>query len=309
MSALILIHFVHRSVQLAFETDFATHRHNSLGVLWKATSAIPKSGIQKLVADSLVGAHAFAHRIDVGAIPLAEVGNLVDEGDLAGQHCVAGILDHLSASDIQDENRVSLPHEGVIQSPHDFPSLGIIHAAHNAIGFHEIHNRITFLQELWIVCDLKWNFRLRTNCIAHFMTRSNWHGALDHDGLHRRLRIQSFQFNSDVIRNLEHIFQICTSIISAWRSNADENDCRIAICHVSICCERKSSRMRIALNHFGQTRFIDWTFAFSQSRNLCFIDIQASHMISHVCKASTCDKSDISSSNHRDVHRFFLLML
>jgi hypothetical protein len=54
--------------------------------------------MQELVADALVHADPLGHLLDVGAELFAEVGDLVDEGDLHGEEGVGGVLDQLGGA-------------------------------------------------------------------------------------------------------------------------------------------------------------------------------------------------------------------
>jgi hypothetical protein len=48
--------------------------------------------VQKLRADAVVEPHAARHLLHVGADLLAQVGNLVDEGDLGGEEALEAYL-------------------------------------------------------------------------------------------------------------------------------------------------------------------------------------------------------------------------
>ena len=67
-------------------------------VLGKAGAAVAGTGVEELRADAVVEADAVRHLLHVGAGLLAQVGDLVDEGDLGGQEGVGGILDELGAA-------------------------------------------------------------------------------------------------------------------------------------------------------------------------------------------------------------------
>ena len=65
----------------------------------------PMPGLQELRPDPVVQAHPARDLDDVGAGLLADVGDLVDEGDLRGQEGVGGELDHLRAGDVGAHER------------------------------------------------------------------------------------------------------------------------------------------------------------------------------------------------------------
>ena len=64
-------------------------------VLREARAAIAGPGMQELRADALVEPDALRDLLHVGAGLLAEIGDLVDEGDLHRQERVGRILDQL----------------------------------------------------------------------------------------------------------------------------------------------------------------------------------------------------------------------
>src|SRR3546814_2569562 len=75
------------------------------GVLREAGAAVARSGVQELAADAPVEADAAGDVVHVGADLLAEIGDLVDNGDLGGEEGVAGVLGQLGGLQAGEENR------------------------------------------------------------------------------------------------------------------------------------------------------------------------------------------------------------
>ena len=67
-------------------------------ILRKAGAAIARPGMQKFRADALVEADAVRDVLDIGADLLAQIGDLVDEGDLGRQKGIGGIFDELGGA-------------------------------------------------------------------------------------------------------------------------------------------------------------------------------------------------------------------
>jgi hypothetical protein len=65
------------------------------GVLREARAAIAGAGVQELGADALVEADAARDLLHVRADGFAEIGHLVDEGDLHGEEGVGRVFDQL----------------------------------------------------------------------------------------------------------------------------------------------------------------------------------------------------------------------
>ena len=110
--------------------------------------------MQEIAADAVVETHAARHLLHVGADLLAQIGDLVDEGDLGGKEGVGRVFDQLGGApaDIDDRRRVE------IKRPVDFRDHGarprIVGADHDAVGMLEILDRGAFAQEFRIGDDL-----------------------------------------------------------------------------------------------------------------------------------------------------------
>ena len=88
---------VGRAYQRRVVAVFAGHVDQRRHVLGQTRTAVADAGMQELVPDAAVEAHAARHFVDVRTHQLADVRHLVDERDLRGQKCVGGVLDHLGA--------------------------------------------------------------------------------------------------------------------------------------------------------------------------------------------------------------------
>ena len=67
-------------------------------VLGEARAAIAGAGMEELGADAVVEADAARHLLHVGADGFAEIGDLVDEGDLHREEGVGGIFDQFGGA-------------------------------------------------------------------------------------------------------------------------------------------------------------------------------------------------------------------
>ena len=79
--------------------------HQRQAVLGEARAAKAGPGMQKLAADAAVEADAAGHVLDVGADRLAQIGDLVDEGDLGREKGVGGVFDQLGGLDVGEHDR------------------------------------------------------------------------------------------------------------------------------------------------------------------------------------------------------------
>ena len=74
-------------------------------VLGEAGAAIARAGMQELLADAAVQTHALGDLLHVGADALAQVGHLVDEGDLGREEGVGRVLDQLGGLERGEQDR------------------------------------------------------------------------------------------------------------------------------------------------------------------------------------------------------------
>ena len=79
--------------------------HQRQRVLGKARAAIARPGMQELRADAVVEADAARDLLHVGADLLAQIRDLVDEGDLDRQEGVGRIFDQLGRAPRGEQQR------------------------------------------------------------------------------------------------------------------------------------------------------------------------------------------------------------
>jgi hypothetical protein len=125
------------------------------GVLGEAGPAVAGAGVEELVPDPAVEAHALRHRLDVGADLFAERRDLVDEGDLGREEGVGGVLDHLGRFEIGVDDGEVAQEERAVDVAHHALRAVRFDADDHAIGAHEVVDRRAFAQELWVRCDVE----------------------------------------------------------------------------------------------------------------------------------------------------------
>src|SRR5438552_4755392 len=120
-------------------------------VLSKTTSTPSNPSIEVRRADAFVEAHAFGDELRVGADPLADPRDLVDERDPGGEECVRGVLDHFGGVDVWSHKDLGV--ERRVQ-PCDFLGcLAVVAADYDPIRVHEVLDRRTFTQKFGIRND------------------------------------------------------------------------------------------------------------------------------------------------------------
>ena len=93
-NALLLraVHLFHRIHDGHLHAVLAGCVLQRLDVLGEARPAVAHSGIEEVIADTLVGADSMAHRLYVCAEFFGKICQFVHEGNAGGQHRIRGIL-------------------------------------------------------------------------------------------------------------------------------------------------------------------------------------------------------------------------
>jgi hypothetical protein len=89
----------------------------------------------------------------VGADLFAEVGDLVDEGDLHGEESIGGVFDQFGGTAFAEIKRCLVEIERTVDFAHDLDGTRLLGAENDAVGALEVGNRRTFAQKLGIGDD------------------------------------------------------------------------------------------------------------------------------------------------------------
>jgi hypothetical protein len=267
-------------------------------VLGKARAAKPRPGVQKLAADAAVEPNAAGHVLDVGAHPFAQIGDLVDKGDLGGEKGVGRVFDQLGGGDVGKHDRrldqIERPVELVQYRPRPL-ALG---ADHHPIGAHEIGDRRALAQKFRVGGDL--NPAVGPEAVQDLgdpVAGADRHGRFGHH--HRR----AAQRPADRLGRGKHVRQIGMPV-AAPRGCADRDKHRIGArdCRRQIGGERQPPRRHIGRHQGRQTRLKNRHRAALQTRNLCRILVDAAHSNPKFRKTRPRYQPHISRPNYRNPH-------
>ncbi|GJD94934.1 hypothetical protein OCOJLMKI_2141 [Methylobacterium iners] len=106
--------------------------------------------MQELRADAVVEPDAAGDLLHVGADLLAEVGDLVDEGDLGGQEGVGRVLGELGRAPARHQDRRLVEVERTVDLAHHLRLAGALGTDDDAIGPLEVGDRRALAQELGV---------------------------------------------------------------------------------------------------------------------------------------------------------------
>ena len=129
--------------------------HQRAAVLGKARAAIAGPGMQEFAADAAVEADAAGHVLHIGADLLAQIGDLVDEGDLGREKGVGRVFDQFGGFDVGEHDRRFDQIERAVERPHHRAGGLAVGADDDAVGAHEILDRRAFAQKFGVGDDVE----------------------------------------------------------------------------------------------------------------------------------------------------------
>ncbi len=109
--------------------------------------------MEELGADAVVHPDPAADVLHVGADLLAQVGHLVDEGDLGREEGIGGVLDQLRAAAAGEQDRRFVEEQRPIDLAHDLAAEFVLGADDDPVGPLEIADRRAFAQEFGVGDD------------------------------------------------------------------------------------------------------------------------------------------------------------
>ena len=119
-------------------------------ILGEAAAAIARACMQELGADAVVHPDAAAHVLHIGADLLAQIGHLVDEGDLGREEGVGGVFDQLAGAPRGEQDRAFVEEQRAIDLAHHLAPIFVLGADDDAVGPLEVADRRAFAQEFGV---------------------------------------------------------------------------------------------------------------------------------------------------------------
>jgi hypothetical protein len=123
------------------------------GVLGEAGAAEARPGVQELAADAVVEAHAEGDILHVGTGSFAQIGDLVDEGDLGGEECIGRVFDQLRRAPRREHQWRLVQRQRPVDIAQHFSRAFVRGPDHDAVGKFEVADRRTLAQEFRIGRD------------------------------------------------------------------------------------------------------------------------------------------------------------
>ena len=106
--------------------------------------------MQEFRADAVVEPDAARDLLHVGADLFAQIGDLVDEGDLGGEEGVGRVFDQLGGAPVGEHDRRAVEIERPVELGHHLARALVLGADHDAVGTLEVLDGGAFAQEFRI---------------------------------------------------------------------------------------------------------------------------------------------------------------
>ena len=312
--ALLLVDVVDGLEQGGGGFGFQTHADAGEGVLGEAGPAVAQAGVEEFIADAGVAGHAAPDLVDVAAVGLAEVGDLVDEGDLGGEHGIGGVLDHLRGGNVHDVDGVAVADEGLVELAHPAAGALVGDADHDAVGFVEVVDRGAFFEELGVRGHVEGFVGFGFDGFADFFVGADRDGGLDHDDLAAAfvqlaagVAGRVLDRLADVARRGEDVLEVGVAHLIAGRAHADEDHLGVGVGLGLVGGEVQAAGLVVALDQLVEARLVDRADAVLELLDLLGVHVEAGHLVADVRKAGAGDESDVAGADHGDTHRSLFL--
>src|ERR1700730_10194130 len=272
--------------------------HQCGAVLGEARAAKARPGMEKLAADAAVEPDAAGDVLDIAAQGLAQIGDLVDEGDLGGEKGVGRVFDQLGGLDAGEHDRRLNQIERPIELAQHRPRPLAVGADHHPVGAHEIGDRRALAQKLRIGSDIKAVGRPgAAQDLGDLAAGADRHGRFGH---HHRIARQR---PADRLGGGIDIGQIGMPV-AAPRRRADGDEHRLGAGHRrrQIGSEKEPPRRHIGRHQRPQPGLENRHLAALQPGNLRRVLVDAGDRRPKLRKTRPRDQTHIPGPDHRYPH-------
>ena len=240
--------------------------------------------------------------LDIGADRLAQIGHLVDEGDLGREKRVGRVFDQLGGLERGEDHRGFQEVERPIQRSQNRPRVLALGADDHPVGPHEICDRRSLAQEFRVRGDIEAALRQRVLEDALDLAPSaDGHCRLGHHD--RAFAGSPRQRRGDLAGGGEDVSEIGVTV-AAPRRRPDRNEYRVGPIDrgVQIGREAEPPRGGVAGDQLVEAGLEDRDLAALEAFDLAGILVDAGDRYAEFGKARARDQADISRPDHRDAH-------
>ncbi len=248
--------------------------------------------------DPAVEADAARHVLDVGADRLAQIGNLVDEGDLGREKGVGGIFDQLRRPPRGEQQGRLVEVERPVDFPHHLGRILLLGADDDPVRMLEILDRGALAQEFGIGDDPAAHRRRGlADDPLDLVAGADRHRRLGDD--HRR----TGQRLGDLARGAVDIGKVGMAVAAARRrADGDEDRFGAADAGDEIGGEAQPAAFDVAGDEPVEAGLEDRHDALLERLDLARVLVDADDVVAEIGKAGAGDQPDIAGPDDRDTH-------
>ena len=129
---------------------FAGGTGQGLDIFREAGAAVSAARIEEFRTDAGVCADTFPYHIDIRSYQIAQVGDVVHEGDACSQHGIGRVFGHLGRGNVHEVEPVVVHLERTVKPFHDLFCPVALYADDHTIGRHEVLDRCAFLEKFGV---------------------------------------------------------------------------------------------------------------------------------------------------------------
>ncbi|CAO4144681.1 hypothetical protein LPLAFNJD_LOCUS1752 [Methylorubrum aminovorans] len=255
--------------------------------------------MQELRADAVVETDAAGDLLHVGTDLLAEIRDLVDEGDLGGEEGVGGVLGQLGRAPPGEQDRRLVEVERAVDLLHDGGGAGILGADDDAVGPLEVADGRALAQEFGVGgdADIEVGASLAQDALD-LVAGADGDGRFgdDHGIAGERL--------GDLARCGVDVGEVGKAVAAARRgAHRDEHGLGLRHGGSEVCRESEASGADVLGDEGVEAGFVDGHAALVEGFDLVGILVDADDLVAEIGEAGARDEADIARANDRDAHR------
>ena len=137
---------------------------------------------------------------------------------------------------------------------------------------------------------------------SHFLRRPDGNGRFRHN---QHVAVHALP---DSARHVENVVQVGGAVFVGRSADSYEYDFHAVDYGRKVGCKIEPVFMAVSFHHFVESRLVDGNFACREAGNFIFVDVDASHMVTHFGKTCAGNESHISCAYNRDVHNYCCLV-
>ena len=238
--------------------------------------------------------HPLGHLAHINGECVADLGDLVHEGDLRSQECVGGVLDHLSCVGVGDEDRAV---GEAVKVSHPDGGFAVAGANHHPIRVEEVVDRCAFPQEFGVGHHVHRTAVPPSDQPLQQACRADRRGALlDYNRLPTHQR-------GDGAGSVEKDHQVRLAVGGGGGLDGHEDVFAARDALFRIECEAEAALSHPLADQRLKAWFVDGELPPAQALHLLTVDIQTGHPVAQVREAGAGDEANISRAYDRNLHR------